>query len=271
MIFSSEMIPALSFADTALFRVDNSTLADQTLMEILIGDVPESVHRRFTDSNGDYLDACKWEGVQCDDDQNVTKIDFHLVSLGGSISLDHLPPHLKDLNISVWVYNAQKLVLYGTLDAAALPRNMTSLNVMSNKFTSTIDFVRFPPTMTDLRLALNEFSGTVQLTALPASLAVLRLDSNNFEGTLDFSALPPDLSYCSLESNHFTGTVDLTSLPEKLADLDLKGNQLEGTVDLSKIPKAMRLLNLRKNYFAPIPKDKRRRWLKHGQTLKKKE
>ena len=267
------MIPALSFADSALFRVDNSTLADQTLMEILIGDLPESVRRRFTDSNGDYLDACKWEGVQCDDDQNVTKIDFHLVSLGGSISFDHLPPHLKDLNIDALFNHDQKweMVLYGTLDAAALPRTMISLSVISNNFSSTIDFVRFPPTMTDLRLALNEFSGTVQLTALPASLAVLRLDSNNFEGTLDFSALPPDLSYCSLESNHFTGTVDLTSLPEKLADLDLKGNQLEGTVDLSKIPKAMRLLNLRKNYFAPIPKDKRRRWLKHGQTLKKSE
>ena len=261
------MLQMLSLADTGLFRANPATLSDQTRMELLIAESPDALHQKFSDKEGDYLDVCDWESVACDDDGNVTKIDLCMFELGGSVSLEYLPPMLEYLDMSRFEWRYSKFYLSGTLDAALLPRYMTVCNLKNNLFSGCVDFTQFPPTMREILLASNEFSGGVVLNKLPATLRTLFLDKNKFSGNLDLTALPADIIFCSMNINRFTGTIDLTALPQKLAHLGLKANHLEGSVDLSSIPKSMVALNLRQNFFDPIEKDRRRKWLFHGQPM----
>ena len=193
------MFQIFSLADTGLFRANPATLSDQTRMELLIAESPDALHQKFSDKEGDYLDVCEWESVACDDDGNVTKIDFGIFELGGSVSLDHLPPMLEYLDISrLDIYiRYPKLYLSGTLDAALLPRYMTVCNLKNNLFSGCVDFTQFPPTMREILLASNEFSGGVVLNKLPATLTTLFLDKNKFSGNLDLTALPADITFSS--------------------------------------------------------------------------
>ena len=252
-------------ADSALSRFDASLLCDQTLMELLIGTLPESNQQEFKDSNGDFLNVCLWKGVQCDSDENVLKINFSESDLSGSISLDHLPPHTTSIRFRWKIAPTPAETMHGTLNAASLPLGMETVNLTRNTFFGSIDFQDLPQSMINVYLTRNEFVGTVAFASLPSALEDMRIDINNFTGPVVLTALPPKLRLCDLSSNAFVGTIDVTRLPRGMKYLNVKNNELEGTVVIENIPEKLLEINLRKNYFVPMAKGKKKSWLKVGQ------
>ena len=78
-------------SDSALGRVDYSSLSDQTLMEMLVDGFLDSAKKKYQDSEGMYLDVCDWPLVRCDDNRRVIMVK-HIQETAGSLSLTFMPP-----------------------------------------------------------------------------------------------------------------------------------------------------------------------------------
>ena len=57
----------LSAIDGHTSRVDSHTMSDQTMMELMIGDLKEDTKQRFRDEDGEYLPIEQWRQVRTDD------------------------------------------------------------------------------------------------------------------------------------------------------------------------------------------------------------
>ena len=67
-------------ADPSLGRFDISSLSQQQLMEMLIENLHEALkYNEFTcKSTNEFLEVCSWPDVECDENKNVTSIQFDL-------------------------------------------------------------------------------------------------------------------------------------------------------------------------------------------------
>ena len=266
----------LRCADTALGRCDPQSLDEQTKMELLVSDIYPV--RDFQDKEGLYFDACAWSGVRCDEQQNVTSINWMSLNPGGPIALDYLPAQLVELNISTSVFAAKRRNLtgtvstaalpeglllfiitrngfYGTLDLPTMPQKMEKFGVEFHKFEGSVELAGLPNTLLSMNLSWNAFCGTVNLSALPSNMQHLFLSNNTFEGSLQLENLPTFLQNLGANGNNFSGTINLCSLPQGLSGLSLERNPLSGGLDFSNLPPRMRMLSIGRGQFDEVPED----------------
>ena len=258
------LLQCISTADTLLARATVSTFSHQLLMETLISGFSSEHFGQFTDAAGEFLDACDWPGIECNEAKDILYIDWISQDwVNRPISLDGLPPTLLGCNLGhPSAFDEGELI--GTLSAALLPRALEILNIERNAFFGSIAFASLPSALCMLNVRFNNFVGSVDLCALPQKLKFLTLAHNNFCGEIDRRGLPSELGVLRLESNAFEGTISIDSLPKTLYQMDVSSNELSGRLDFSNLPVNLQYMELSQNNFdavdgADVPKHV---WLK---------
>ena len=201
--------------DPSLGRLDYSLLSDQSLMEMLVGGLSKTVKKLFQDDSEMFLDVCDWDGVQCDNNANVTSV--RIDECDGPIALEFIPPR-------VGVFHMRAGSLSGTLSTSALPKGMEYFAISTNNFGGTVDFTSLPEGMRLLCLQRNKFSGSAALDSLPSALERLYIQQNHFSGSLNLKNLPPNLHYLDASTNAFTGVFRIENLPERLSAISASIN-----------------------------------------------
>ena len=212
-------------ADDRVGRLHAELFDQQTKMEILLSDVLHGATLRFRDRDtGDFKPACQWDGVICNEDGDVTMVDFFMKGIDeGSMSLDFLPETLESIDIT-------DCLVEGTITAAKFPHSLTSLIVSNNHLSGAVAFEEVHDNMQALYLNNNEFSGTVDFEHLPEALRYLLLEKNAFEGSVVLTRLPRGMCLLNCSFNKLSGSLNLSSLPVPLQTLQLNHNQLSGQV-----------------------------------------
>ena len=59
----------ISSTESSLGRLDHDSLPHQALMEMVIEKFDDEAKEEIQNDNGEFLDACEWEEVDCDDEQ----------------------------------------------------------------------------------------------------------------------------------------------------------------------------------------------------------
>ena len=132
-------------------------------MELLVSQIE---HRQyFVNESGDFKDACEWDKVLCDKNDNIIEIDWNKLRYtisfnGGKVQLEWLPPRTTDFII---VYQH----LEGILQIELLPQFLKRI-----------------------RCGDNNLSGTLNLKKLPPQIEIFSFYRNNLQGPLDLSNLP---------------------------------------------------------------------------------
>ena len=205
-------------AEHNLGRVDISTFSDQTLMEMLIADIPADQKQRLQDHDGVYTDACSWGGVSCDEDRRIVKIRMQCRSNTSiSLNLSFLPPNLTS-------FISAKRNYSGELDTGKLPQGLEQFALEDNQFHGTVDFASWPPNIISFTLEGNAFTGSVHLSKLSISLRSVNIKENKFTGGLDLSNLPTQLEYLDVSKNMFSGDFCLQNVSENLYVVSAGGN-----------------------------------------------
>ena len=161
--------------------------------------------------------ACQWEGILCNESEQVTEIKWSHRGISGFLKWEFLPHTLVKLNL-------MSNNLGGVIPIERLPSSLEVLDLSFNNFHRGIDLSLLSAAMNTLTLSHNQFSGEALLTCLPQNMDSVYLSRNAFIGTPDLTCLPPMLRYLSLANNAFFGYVRLDALPSKLIALDLSGN-----------------------------------------------
>ena len=248
-------------ADVSIGRFDSEMLSDQTRMEVLITAIGDPVplpddadldgRYEFTDMDGNYLDKCDWHGVACNDEGDVTRIDWHETFwTHGTVSLDYLPRSLERFRASNYPYCGA--LLYGTLSTALLPPDLQKFHLEMYEFSGSVDIGALPESLEVFSIQNNKFFGSIDLTALPKKLRKLFLAQNKLSGSLNFEKLPESLTWADLSFNAFQGTINLKALPAALRELSMVRNNLCGELDMGSIPAGLEVLDVRSNAFRPV-------------------
>ena len=161
--------------------------------------------------------ACQWEGIVCNESEQVTEIKWSHRGISGFLKWEFLPHTLVELHLL-------NNYLGGDILSRSFPNGLEVLDLSFNFFNHHFDLTLLPTALKTLRLSHNEFSGKALLTCLPQNLERVHLDRNRFKETPDLTCLPPMLRYLSLAENKFSGYVRLDALPNELIVLDLSGN-----------------------------------------------
>ena len=241
---------AILCVDQALGRLDNHSLSDQALMEMLIDGMEEEHKELYQDENGNFLDVCEWEGIECADD----RVEYLFLAFRKftekPFPFNFIPPHVQ-------TFRASDCNLHGTLETGVLPSGIKLLNVESNALHGTLSLKAFPRAMEKIWVTWNALTGSLVLSDLPQSLKKFGADFNKFCGEIDLNDLPPALENLSIGGNALTGSINIESLPDsirhidlsenafskdfrmcmfppELIDIDVTGNPLSGTVVLLK-------------------------------------
>ena len=239
--------------DDPLGRFNPSMLTDQARMEMLVASRKETTANqdyflKFTTDDGDYLDACDWPCVACDDAQNVTSINWKLQKwVDGPVTLDYLPENLEYMDIICRLFETAKAS--GTITTSLLPRVLQYLAVSGQNFFGTLDLSALPPAMTHFYGIYNKFAGTIDLEHLPPKMEIIDLSGNKLSGTLSLTKIQASMRRLILDSNEFSGTIELESLPAGMEVLDLHANELSGRPSMENIPKSLTAIVLHDNNF----------------------
>ena len=105
--------------DPSLGRVDYSSFSDQTPMEMLFEGFDEDSQKKYRDKDGMYINVCKWDCVECDDNGRVVKLTVRRY-VSGSLNIRYIPPKVKLFDIS-------SKQLKGTIDYAEFPESIEIL------------------------------------------------------------------------------------------------------------------------------------------------
>ena len=136
--------------------------------------------------------ACQWDGVNCNQDGEVTDINWAGKKLEGTLDWKSLPESLLELRL----YSNR---LSGSIVLGDLPRNLRYFSVGSNKFSGSINLQKAPKAMERLLAGDNKLSGPVYFDNLPPNLSFLYLSRNaKLSGSVDGSILPCRLKNGSL-------------------------------------------------------------------------
>ena len=234
-------------ADTDLGKVDYASMSQQNLMELFIENMDDSEKDEFQDGNGEFLDCCDWDGVECEDDE-VTEIDFS-ERFGEDFALQ-----FRFLPQTVEKFVGSTNSFEGELECSDLPKSMKSLSIGECYFKGTLDLPRLPPVFESLEVFQNGFERSLELKGLPDSVEYLGLSNNQFEGSLDLTALPVSLKELSVHGNRLSGELNFQSLPANFVALLASSNAFMGSVDLTAVPKAARYIELYGNKLSGIAK-----------------
>ena len=209
-------------------------------MELLIGDLKETLQYKILTDDGDFKDVCDWEGVQCNSAGNVTKVEmasYASPECGETLNLAFMPPHVTFFSFSM---NSVR----GTLDTQSLPAGLRILRVTQTLLMSgSIETKHLPRGLTELDLELNAFDGELDLNALPPALVLLNVLFNKFTGSVNMKKLPATLSSLFIGGNQFFGGLDFSSLAESIEDIDVCNNRFSGSFVLTNVPPRLRWID----------------------------
>ena len=217
------LLPLLSI-DPSASRANAMTMPDQALMELLI---ESCVSRKKTKvfqnaalKHSGPTPACRWDGVQCDSQENIIRIEWAEKRwLLGPISLDMLPQRLQRLDLravrGMPQVRHQPASVHGTVNTAALPGALLRFNINNNKFYGSLDLTTLPEVMEHFGASNNSFEGNVDLTGLPPGLTYLNLGWNRFSGGISLEKLPRGMESLQLQQNAFWGWLVVDALPGK--------------------------------------------------------
>ena len=241
--------------NSALGRFDPSLISDQDRMEMLVtpiedDNVPlyeDESKLSFKDKNGDFRKVILWNGVECDTNGSVVKIDWSMKNWAcGKVSLDLLPPKLITLDIRMGLFSSWQV--RGTISTFLLPRGLETLIISGQSFSGTIDLSALPSPMTTFEAYFNSFEGSINLECLPSGMQKIDLTGNILTGTLCLTKLPATMRRLLLSRNLFRGTITFESLP-CMDELDLSDNELVGNPSLDGLPAKFGKLQVDKNHF----------------------
>ena len=207
----------LQTTDANLGRVDIASFSDQTLMELLIERFPEDFKIEYRDSDGCFTDVCSWPEVRCDKDSRVVDYYTDPDEVGGSISLEYMPPKMQS-------FVMRSTRVRGTLEASRLPDSLLTFKMTRNKLEGTVDFVQLPRNLKEFSIFSNMFTGSADLQDLPPDLCKLWIYSNKFSGTICLSKLPPVLEVLDISHNDFCGELFFQNVPSSLSGFCTHGN-----------------------------------------------
>ena len=209
-------------------------------MELLIGDLKETLRYKILTDDGDFKDVCDWEGVQCNSAGNVTQVEMvsHASPENGeTLNLVYMPP-------LVTTFSFAMVGASGSIDTQALPVGLQILRVtQTEQMSGPIKTAYLPRGITELDLFLNAFDGELDLTALPPALVSLNVHSNKFTGSVNLTKLPSGLEDLYLGNNQFVGELDFGSLPGRIEEIDVSENRFSGSFVLTKAPQMLRVVD----------------------------
>ena len=235
-------LPTLCTADASLGRFDFSSLSHQQLMEMLIENINGAAKLEYkADDTGDYLDVCTWLDIECDDDKNVTSIEFDSC-FRGDLNIEYIPQTVRRFKLL-------SEGATGTLDTSALSVNLEDFFIPYNDFSGEVNFRTLPPCLERFNISYNQLTGSVDLTALPNILKLLDLAGNEFSGEVSLTELPACLCELDLSECSFFGSIRLDKLPRDMTSLCLNSNQFSGEIHLENLPKNLQYLSLHTNNF----------------------
>ena len=228
--------------DPSIGRFDQSSLSDQTRMEIAFDGLGtrHKVDFGFFADNGEYNDFCALSWIDCDEDGRMLKVSRVGFVADGTVSLDFLPLILTEFRIENHMFNRGPRV-QGTLNTEMLPESLESFIVQYHKLSGTVDLVRLPPALTNLKLGDNAFEGTCDLTQLPPKLENLFLYQNKFSGSVSLRSLPSSIQSIYMDRCQFSGELFLDNLPKDMKHLDVSSNAFQGSFVLLGREKAIKM------------------------------
>jgi len=216
-------------------KVSAANLPQEYLLVRLLAEV-----NNLDESWSLHTPACEWEGVSCNEREEVSRVEWGQLDLSGTMNLIHLPHSLYDFAVSG---NA----LEGTVPLTRLPSELRSLTLYENRFAGELDLIFLPLCFEDLTLNDNRFNGTVCLTSLPVNMRNVNLSENRLTGPLDLTLLPPNISRVYISGNQLSGELDLQQLPASIFRLDLSRNMFSVYVNLAKLSSSLIGLDLSDN------------------------
>ena len=243
------MLSYIIAADSPIGRLDPPMLDDRTRMDLLISTLNEESQRlaKNADTNEEIPDdACQWESIICDESKNIIEIDWSYADIGGEVSLDLLPEHLRWADISAFEMAVDEPKLIGTISTALLSKSLVHLDMHCNLFYGSVDLTTLPGRMQLFHVWVNNISGEADLSELPPTMEDLSLSRCQFSGTIDLTSLPPKLRTLCLAQNKFVGNANLCALPASLQVLELRANNLGGKFRYSDLPASLLRLNIGK-------------------------
>uniref|UniRef100_A0A7S4KXA6 Leucine-rich repeat protein n=1 Tax=Paramoeba aestuarina TaxID=180227 RepID=A0A7S4KXA6_9EUKA len=192
--------------DRHLGKVDKSTLAQQSLMEILISGFTDCKYKicGYEDTPTDILN---WRGITLNETDDVVGIHW----------AGRLDSYFR---------------LYGTIDLNALPLTVQAMDVSRNSLDGSIDLTGLPKVLKYLYLHQNAFAGSACLTSLPEAMVSLNLSENYFSGHIDVTQLPKGIRELRLNRTSLDGDTDLSQLPESLRVFNVENTNLFGKVEV---------------------------------------
>ena len=235
-------------SDSSLGRIDKASLSDQTLMELVV-DGLKGYKRILQDEHGIYLDVWEWPDIECNPENQVTKISYYDLT-GGELALDFLPPLIKQFQVVCFSEDESSKV-HGTLNTSKLPSNLESLILSNNKFYGTVDMTTLPANLTSLGLIRNEFTGSCDFTALPAGLLIIDIRTNKFSGSLRIDALPPNMEGFLVGTNEFSGSLGFEKLPKApFLEIDISAAKFSGEFRFLQFPPKFIGISAKNNQFS---------------------
>ena len=236
------LVSFISCADTDGFgRVDLSSLSDQTLMELLVGDIQRNTMLR--DSEGEFLEIHSWNGLTFSDTGELLDIDFdaeavmdghddvvsYIVGPKGSIDLKWIP-------MTVRYFTIVDLALEGVVETRELPEHLEYFDISANIFRGTFCIASLPQKIQSVKIASNLLDGTLDMVHLPPHVTLFVAEFNRFHGSLDFSDLPKNIVTLRVGFNDFQGTVDLSKIPSKMRFFAMQSTKVKQDQLVVRVP-----------------------------------
>ena len=144
------------------------------------------------DAKDEALNACTWTNVECEG-STVVKIDWYeRQGSNDSIDIQCIPPRVRNVAIRYAEVSSRFF-------AAALPRELLTLSLVSIGLSGSVDIYALPRKLTAVSLKDNRLQGTVVLKDLPPNMQLLYLQDNIFKCVIvENSALPDSLELVQL-------------------------------------------------------------------------
>ncbi|CAH8363521.1 unnamed protein product [Eruca vesicaria subsp. sativa] len=247
-----------------------SSQDDATIMQSL-----KSSLNLTSDIDWSNPNPCKWDTVQCDGTNRVTRIQLKQKSIRGT-----LPPNLQKLTeLTVLEFFSNKLS--GPIPDLSSLTHLQTLNLHDNLFDSTpinlfsgmsslqevyLDNNPFPAweipesikeatSLKNLSLINCNVTGSIpdffNSETLP-SLSSLKLSRNNLHGGLPLSFAGSSLQQLYLNGGKLNGSISVLANMTSLVEIDLQGNDFSGPIpDLSGL-QSLRLFNVRENQLTGV-------------------
>ena len=244
------ILTTLKAIDAHVGRVDIESLSDETMLELMVQDLPPEARAVFIpEEASEEVFLMRSRPVGLDDKGHIVRIyplslpNEEPMYLEGTIHFEYMPRHVQSFNL----YKLNDLK--GTVETNELPESLRIFGVSANKFSGSFNFEVLPRELRYLNLSYNSFSGSCVFTSLPVHLEEIYLQRNGFRGSIALHSLPRTLKKLNISENALSGSLILENLPDGLGSLLCQQNQFSGEFVLRYKPQSLHWLYAGNNLF----------------------